>query len=124
MTHETYWENGERVQVYDPRTEVDDNDPVDSPTLVMMRHLLGFLKSSPNPGLTIDCLCLISGVCYDGMSMAEIARNNLVTRAAASRRCVDLCDAFGIEPTRAMRSRKGRENCRSARIEKVSDVIL
>lgn len=123
MSEPVYWENGERVAAFDPREELEKHEPVDSPPLVMMRRLLGFLKSSPNPGLTIDCLCLISGVCYDGLSMAEIARKNLVTRAAASRRCVDLCDAFGIEPTRAMRSKRGRQNCRSARLGKVNEII-
>jgi hypothetical protein len=55
--------------------------------------------------------------------MAEIAREHKVSRATVSRRCVDLCDSFGIEPTRAMRSRKGRENCRNARFKNVENTI-
>jgi len=118
-----YWENGERVPAYDPREEELSTHAIDSPAMTLMRSLLGFLKASPHPGLQIDCLCLISGLCYDGKSMAEIAREHKVSRAAVSRRCVDLCEAFGIEPTRAMRSRKGRENCRKARFKNVEDTI-
>ena len=118
-----YWENGESVPAYDPREEETVNNSIESPALIMMRRLLGFLKASPHPDLTIDCLCLISGLCYDGKSMAEIAREHKVSRATVSRRCVDLCEAFGIEPTRAMRSRKGRENCRNARFKNVENTI-
>lgn len=123
MSEQFYWENGERVPVYDPREEIEEPEILDSPPLVMMRRLLGFMKSSPHPSLTIDCLCLISGVCYDGMSMADIARKNKVSRATVSNRCVELGDAFGIEPTRAMRSRQARENCQKARFQKVSEII-
>lgn len=120
---DVYWENGDRVPVYDPREEEDAEVNSDSPELELMRTLLGFLKNSPNPDLTIDCLCLVSGVCYSGRSMADIARDRFVSRATVSRRCVDLCEAFGIEPTRAMRSRKGRWNCREARLKNVDHLL-
>jgi hypothetical protein len=123
MTHEIYWENGERVPAYDPREKDSCEKSIESDALIMMRRLLGFLKASPHPDLTIDCLCLISSLCYEGKSMAEIAREHKVSRATVSRRCVDLCDSFGIEPTRAMRSRKGRENCRNARFKNVENTI-
>lgn len=123
MRESYYWENGERVAAYDPREEVEEVDPLDSPPLVMMRRLLGLLKASPHPSLTIDCLCLVSGVCYDGLSMAEIARKNKVTRATVSNRVVELGETFGIDPTRAMRSRKARENCRKSRFEKIEELL-
>ena len=196
MTDQFYWENGERVPVFDPRREVEEPDALDSPPLVMMRRLLSFMKATPNLGLSVecaclisgihykglsikkiaeensvsrqtvykrchdmgeyfgacqealgndefvlvrrlighlkqsphpqmtaDCLCLICGVCYDGSSMAGIAKSNFVSRATVSNRCVALCDAFGIEPTRAMRSRQARENCQKARFKKVSAII-
>jgi hypothetical protein len=123
MSETYYWENGERVPVYDPREDQEEADILESPELVVMRRLLGILKSSPHPGLTIDCLCLISGVCYDGLSMASLARKNKVTRATVSHRCVELGETFGIDPTRAMRSRQGRENCRNARLDKISEII-
>jgi hypothetical protein len=55
--------------------------------------------------------------------MAEMGREHKVSRATISRRCVDLCEAFGIEPIRAMRSRQGRENCRNARLEKLLELL-
>jgi hypothetical protein len=124
MSETYYWENGERVPVYDPREEVETEPNIlESPQLVVMRRLLGILKSSPHPGLTIDCLCLISGVCYDGLSMADIARKNKVSRATVSHRCVELGATFGIDHTLAMRSRKARENCHKARIKKIIEII-
>lgn len=118
-----YWENGERVPAYDPRDSETEEDIMESEALRMMRTLIGLLKTSPHPDLTIECLCVISGVCYVGKSMAEIARENRVSRATVSRRCVDLCNAFGIEPTRAMRSRKGRQNCKDARHQAILDYL-
>lgn len=118
-----YWENGERVPAYDPRESENISDSLEDETLVMMRSLIACLKNSPHPELTIECLCIISGICYDGQSMAKIARDNFVSRATVSRRCVDLCEAFGIEPTRAMRSRKGRQNCQNARFQKILDLL-
>lgn len=123
MSERFYWENGERVAVYDPRDEVEEPAGVDSPAAIMLRRLLGTLKASPHPSLTIDCLCLITGVCYDGLSMAEIGRKNKVSRATVSNRCVELADAFGLDPTRAMRSRQARENCQKARFKKVSEIL-
>jgi|TARA_R110000803_G_scaffold41295_2_gene88882 hypothetical protein len=118
-----YWENGERVPAYDPRDEEIVSHSVDSPVLIMMRQLISFLKNSPHPDLSIECICMISSICYDGRSMAEMGREHKVSRATISRRCVDLCEAFGIEPIRAMRSRQGRENCRNARLEKLLELL-
>jgi hypothetical protein len=118
-----YWENGERVPAYDPRKEDTTTNSIESNELVVMRQLVSFLSSSPNPALSIKCLCLVSGICYDGKSMAAIARTHKVSRATVSKRCVDLCDAFGLQPTRAMRSKKGRANCRSARGEQLLKLI-
>ena len=122
MHERLFWENGERVPVYDPRDDSDDYLSAESKSLKMMRRLLGNLKASPDPALTIDCLCLITGLCYDGQSMAQIARRHLVSRATVSNRCVELCETFGIEPTRAMRGKAGRENCRKARFKKVEEL--
>lgn len=118
-----YWENGERVPAYDPREEETVTNSIESPELTIMRQLVSFLASSPHPALSIKCLCLVSGICYDGKSMAAIARTHKVSRATVSKRCVDLCDAFGLQPTRAMRSKKGRANCRNARGEQLLKLI-
>jgi hypothetical protein len=52
--------------------------------------------------------------------MAEIARRHGCTRAAVSNRCGDLCDAFGVPRTRAMRPDKNRDRCRQARLDSLA----
>lgn len=122
MSERFYYEAGKRVQVVDPDHH-EEQMPVDSPELSMMRNLIGVLLKSPHPALSIECLSLISGIGYEGKSMARIARENMVTRAAVSRRCVDLCKQLGIPPTRAMRNESGQQNCRKARIEKMKELL-
>lgn len=113
------WENGSRVPTYDPRT---DDDDAPSPTrrdpaaLVMARRLVGFMLADTHPALGIECLALVTGIGYQGASMAAIARRHRVTRAAVSKRCVELCEAFGVPPVRAMRPEASRERCRRARV--------
>lgn len=116
MSERFYWENGQRVPVYDPRDE-EVRQPKESREVAILRKIMGFLISDPHPELSISCLCLISSVCYNGRSMSDIAKKHKVTRAAVSKRCVDLCNDFGIDPVMALRSKKGRENCRKARNE-------
>jgi predicted RNA polymerase sigma factor len=123
MTNQTYWENGERVQISQPNTIANPKNTLDSPQLRMMRMLISNLQSSPHPALTIDALCVITGLCYEGKSMAEIARKHLVSRATVSKRCVELCKTFGIPPTRAMRTEESRKNCQKSRISKVKESI-
>lgn len=123
MSERFYWENGERVPVVIPEMEMTHQVEIDSPELSMMRNLIGVLLKSPHPALSIECLSLISGIGYNGKSMAQIARENMVTRAAVSRRCVDLCKQLGIPPTRAMRNESGQKNCRKARIEKLKELV-
>lgn len=123
MSERFYWENGERVPVVMP-DEIQEEEPkMDSPELMMMRTLIGILHKCPHPALSIECLSLISGIGYQGKSMAQIARDNMVTRATVSRRCVDLCNLLGIPPVRAMRNFSGQENCRIARSKKLKQLI-
>jgi len=118
------WENGTRVPTYDPRT---DDDDVPKPTrrdpaaLVMARRLVGFMLADPAPALGIECLALVTGIGYEGASMAEIGRRHGVTRAAVSKRCVELCEAFGVPPVRAMRPESCRERCKQSRLRKLSE---
>lgn len=112
------WENGSRVPTYDPREEDEDERPrtADPAALVMARRLVGFMLADTHPALGIECLALVTGIGYDGSSMSDIAKRHLCTRAAVSKRCVELCDAFGIPPVRAMRPEKTRRKCRAARV--------
>jgi len=81
----------------------------------ILRRVIGEIKSSKNPGLTIECVALASGLSYLGDSQQEIATRHGVTRAAVSKRCVQFCEAIGLEPSRAMRSLDAREAYRDAR---------
>lgn len=124
---ELLWENGELVPVTYPVREFsdyEDNLPPESKELSMMRKLIGTLQRSPNRDLEVDCLCLVTSLYYQGQSMTEIAKKHFVTRAAVSKRCVNLCDEFGIDPPRAMRSNRGRKNCEKAQRQKWVEELL
>lgn len=77
------------------------------------------MLADSHPALGIECLALVTGIGYDGASMAQIARRHKVTRAAVSKRCVELCESFGVAPTRAMRPEKNRDHCREARLREM-----
>ena len=113
------WENGARVPVSD-RRDVPPPARPERGALVMVRRLVGLMLADTNPALGVECMALVTGIGYEGSSMAEIARRHGVTRAAVSKRCVDLCDAFGVPPVRAMRPEKNREHCRKARLESLT----
>lgn len=110
------WENGQRVPVRDAR-EIQDKPRPERSALVMVRRLVGLMLADSNPALGVECMALVTGIGYEGSSMAEIARRHGVTRAAVSKRCVDLCDAFGIPPVRAQRDLMNREITEAARRE-------
>lgn len=114
------WENGQRVPVSD-RREMEDSPRPERGALVMVRRLVGLMLADTNPALGVECMALVTGIGYEGASMAEIARRHGVTRAAVSKRCVDLCDAFGIPPVRAMRPETNRERCRTARLHSLAE---
>lgn len=113
------WENGTRVPVTD-RREMPDPPRPERGALVMVRKLVCVLLADTNPALGVECMALVTGIGYEGASMADIARRHGVTRAAVSKRCVDLCDAYGIPPVRAMRPEKNRERCRDARLQSLA----
>ncbi|MCC6352308.1 MAG: hypothetical protein IT577_00400 [Verrucomicrobiae bacterium] len=81
-----------------------------------VRRLVGEVLSQPDRSLAVECLALSSGMSYLGDSMAEVARRHGVTRAAVSKRCVDLTDKLGLPPSRAMRSRAARESYRQTQL--------
>lgn len=87
----------------------------------MVRRLVGTLLADTNPALGVECLALVTGIGYEGASMAEIARRHKVTRSAVSNRCIELCNAFGVPPVRAMRPEKNRANCRLARMKSLAE---
>ena len=82
----------------------------------LLRRLVGEMVSQSNARLSLDCLALVTGLAYDGDSMTEIAKRHDVTRAAVSKRCVELTQSLNLKPSRAMRSLLARQSYRKARM--------
>jgi hypothetical protein len=80
----------------------------------VMRHLVGELLDTPNRSLTAECLAAVSGMSYTGDSITEIAKRHRVTRAAVSKRCVELTQKLKLFPSRTMRSLTARQAYRHA----------
>ena len=91
--------------------------PADAESLhEALRRLVGEMVSQSNARLSLDCLALVTGLVYDGDSMTEIANRHDVTRAAVSKRCVELTQSLNLKPSRAMRSLVARDSYRKARM--------
>ena len=82
-----------------------------------VRRVLGEVLSHGNARLTAECIALVSGLSYTGSSMTEIAQRHGITRAAVSKRCVELTELLDLRPSRAMRSLTARKSYRAARIQ-------
>ena len=80
-----------------------------------VRRVLGEVLNHGNARLTAECIALVSGLGYDGATMTEIAKRHGITRAAVSKRCVELTELLDLRPSRAMRSLTARKSYRSAR---------
>ena len=85
----------------------------------ILRHLVADIVSEDNIRLTIDCLSIALGLrVYDGDSMTHIAKRNGITRAAVSKRCVDITQRLKLPPSRAMRSEKARKIYRNSQLKR------
>jgi hypothetical protein len=73
-----------------------------------LRRLLGELLVQKKAKLALECLALASGVSFLGDSMTEIARRHGLTRAAVSKRCIELTEKLNLPPSRAMRALTAR----------------
>ena len=82
----------------------------------LLRRLVGEMVMQSNARLSLDCLALVTGLAYDGDSMTEIAKRHDVTRAAVSKRCVELTQSLNLKPSRAMRSLLARQSYHKARM--------
>jgi hypothetical protein len=83
----------------------------------LLRRLVGELIGQDNARLSLECLALVTGLSYCGDSMTDIAKRHGVTRAAVSKRCVELSRALNLKPSRAMRSIPARQSYRRARLK-------
>ena len=98
----------------DPEPQPSVHD--DESAWTTARHVLGEILNHSNARLTAECIALASGLAYSGASMTEIAQRHGITRAAVSKRCVELTELLNLRPSRAMRSLTARKSYRSARI--------
>ena len=77
------------------------------------------LIAEGNTRLTVECLAVALGLrVYSGDSMTEIANRHGITRAAVSKRCVDIVTRLNLPPSRAMRSEKARNTYRNAQLKR------
>jgi hypothetical protein len=88
----------------DEDTPSDVSDPFD-----VIRQVIGTLMAHDNIEMTLDCFALITGISYGGESMVTIAKRYGVTRAAVSKRCVEMSEILGLPPSRAMRRLTARK---------------
>jgi len=85
----------------------------------ILRHLVADLVAEDNTRLTIECLAIALGLrVYAGDSMTEVAKRHGITRAAVSKRCVDITERLGLPPSRAMRSKRARQIYRNAQLKR------
>ena len=82
-----------------------------------VRRVLGEIICHGNSRLTAECIAIVSGLNFTGASMTEVARKHGVSRAAVSKRCVELTELLGLRPSRAMRPLTTRKANRAARIQ-------
>ena len=81
-----------------------------------IRRVVAEILCHANARLTAECIALVSGLAYTGSSMTEIAKRHGISRAAVSKRCVELTELLDLPPSRAMRSLTARKSYRAARI--------
>jgi hypothetical protein len=106
----------------DPALIPDDEPEADKTTCdtesvhSAIRRVVAEILCHDNARLTTECIALVSGLAYTGSSMTEIAKRHGISRAAVSKRCVELTELLGLPPSRAMRSLTARKRYRDARI--------
>jgi hypothetical protein len=100
----------------EPEPESDDETCDTESVWASLRRVLGEILCHDNARLTAECIALVSGLSYSGSSMTEIASRHGISRAAVSKRCVELTELLDLKPSRAMRSLTARKRYRAARI--------
>lgn len=91
--------------------ETDDVGTTGHDAIEMLRRFVADLIAEGNTRLTVECLAVALGLsAYNGESMTAIANRHGVTRAAVSKRCVDVITHLNLPPSRAMRSEEGTQD--------------
>ena len=85
----------------------------------ILRHLVADVISEGNARLTVECLAIALGLsAYNGESMTEIAKRHGISRAAVSKRCVDIVERLNLPPSRAMRTEMARNTYRRSQLKR------
>lgn len=92
----------------DPDEDRDWRVAADLRTAEVVAKLISEMLAT-DPTLGAECLALATGVAYQGASENAIARKYGVSRAAVSKRCIELCEKLGVKNVRAMKSETARE---------------
>ena len=96
--------------------DTDEAGTISHDAIEVLRLFVADLIAEGNTRLTVECLAVaLSLSAYNGQSMTEIAKRHGVTRAAVSKRCVDITIQLNLPPSRAMRSEKARKIYRTSR---------
>jgi hypothetical protein len=74
-----------------------------------LQKLIAELIVDKNPRLAIEVLALTTGIAYEGNSMIAIAKRHGLTRAAVSKRCIELSERLGVKNPRPMKTERARE---------------
>jgi hypothetical protein len=99
--------------------EPDQQSPPMRDATEILRHLVADLISEGNTRLTLECLAVALGLsAYNGETMTDIAKRHGITRAAVSKRCVDITERLNLPPSRAMRSEKARKIYRRSQLKR------
>lgn len=84
----------------------------------VVRRLISEIIMQSNTRLTVECLALACGLTtMQGESMSSIADRHGISRAAVSRRCVDITKKLNLSPSRSMRSTKARNAYHEKQLE-------
>ena len=85
----------------------------------IIRHFVADLIADGNTRLTVECLAVALGLsAYNGESMTDIANRHGISRAAVSKRCVDIVTRLNLPPSRAMRSARARKIYQKAQLKR------
>ena len=95
------------------------SDPPLRDATEILRHLVADVISEGNARLTVECLAVALGLsAYNGESMTDIGKRHGISRAAVSKRCVDITTRLNLPPSRAMRSEMARKTYQRSQLKR------
>jgi len=104
----------EQIEPEQPERPAATED-IDERIMDVLRRLLGEVLTQKNARLTLECLAVACGLTtLQGESMTSIAKRHGLSRAAVSKRCVDITEKLNLPPSRSMRSRAARKSYQRA----------